>query len=1167
MSRQDRFSWFAARSRGPSFSSGARSSRPRHTRRLRLESLEDRRVLANVTVGNLLDVVNGDTSSIANLIANDGGDGISLREAITAANNTAGGDNVLFDSGVFTGGAANHILLGGTQLLITETLTIDASALAENVTIDAQNSSRIFNKTAGSVTIEGVTLTRGLSSTGGAIFNSSGPLTIRSSTLSGNTSTGVGGAIFNARQTLNIFDSTLTGNVAGSYGGAIDSYMGSVAVIGSTVSGNSANFGGGAAQREGGTLTIRHSTFTDNTAATRGGGVFGLVANLVFDHAIVSGNSSPIGAEVEQRFGSAAVDNYNLFGENTLTTAQALVGVTPGVTDLTATSNGTDPAALASILDTTLADNGGRTLTHALAFASPAFQAGDPGFTPPPDFDQRGAGFPRVQLGRIDIGAFEAQSDALAVDTNSDIVDGDYSAGNLSLREAIGLANAFAGGDTITFDAAVFTGGAANEILLSGTELEITETLTIDASLLSENVTIDAQQASRVLRFSAATGDLTLGGLNIQNGYTTGTTEDGGGVRFDSDGTLSLTGSTVSGNTTTGSFADGGGIIARYGSITLTDSTVSGNDSIDQGGGIFAGGSATLTDSTVSGNDSIDWGGGIYARGTATLTDSTVSGNTSGDRGGGIYTFDGDVTLTGSTVSENTSGARGGGISTSDGDVTLIGSTVSGNTSGVRGGGISTSDGDVTLIGSTVSENSAAGTGGGISTSLGSVVTLTDSTVSGNSSGAQGGGVSGRMVTIDRSTVSGNSASGAGGGIFSPSGPVTLTGSTVSGNTSGGRGGGITALVRASVTLTGSTVGGNTSGDRGGGIYSYFGSVTLTGSTVSGNTTTGSFTNGGGIYTFDGDVTLTGSTVSDNTAAGGASRGGGIFAQDGFVTLTGSTVSSNASGSIGNGGGIYAYSASVTLIGSTVSGNTSGDRGGGINARNGGLTVVGSLIAGNTALGVGNEISNSFGTVSLDAYNLIGDSTQTTAEALVGAVAGATDFLATSNGSNPTALGSILDTTLADNGGPTFTHALPAGSPAIDMGNPAASPGVSGVPLFDQRGDNFGRVQNGRIDIGAFEVRDPVSADFDMDGDIDLFDLLALQRGFGTAAPSAAKSQGDADNDLDVDASDLAEWDAAFGQGALPVTASAVDCFATALSYGVDEDEEDLIDAVFGRWS
>jgi hypothetical protein len=55
---------------------------------------------------------------------------------------------------------------------------------------------------------------------------------------------------------------------------------------------------------------------------------------------------------------------------------------------------------------------------------------------------------------------------------------------------------------------------------------------------------------------------------------------------------------------------------------------------------------------------------------------------------------------------------------------------------------------------------------------------------------------------------------------------------------------------------------------------------------------------------------------------------------------------------------------------------------------------------------------------------------------------------------------------LADNGGPTWTHALKAGSPAIDTGDPAFAP----PPDTDQRGEGFPRVLNGRLDMGAFET-------------------------------------------------------------------------------------------------
>ena len=79
-----------------------------------MEALEDRRLLA-VTVGNESDVVNGDVSSIAALVADDGSDGISLREAIAAANNTAGADEIDFDSQV-----RGTISLTNGQLDITD---------------------------------------------------------------------------------------------------------------------------------------------------------------------------------------------------------------------------------------------------------------------------------------------------------------------------------------------------------------------------------------------------------------------------------------------------------------------------------------------------------------------------------------------------------------------------------------------------------------------------------------------------------------------------------------------------------------------------------------------------------------------------------------------------------------------------------------------------------------------------------------------------------------------------------------------------------------------------------------------------------------------------------------------------------------------------------------
>ena len=93
---------------------------------------------------------------------------------------------------------------------------------------------------------------------------------------------------------------------------------------------------------------------------------------------------------------------------------------------------------------------GGSTPLYPLLAGSPAINMGDPEFIPPAGTDQRGAGFPRVEAGRVDIGAFEAP-DALVVDSNADGPDqvvGDgvcaTATSQCTLRAAIQEANASA---------------------------------------------------------------------------------------------------------------------------------------------------------------------------------------------------------------------------------------------------------------------------------------------------------------------------------------------------------------------------------------------------------------------------------------------------------------------------------------------------------------------------------------------------------------------------------------------------------------------------------------------------------------------------------------------------------------------------------------------------
>jgi len=98
----------------------------------------------------------------------------------------------------------------------------------------------------------------------------------------------------------------------------------------------------------------------------------------------------------------------------------------------------------------------------------------------------------------------------------------------------------------------------------------------------------------------------------------------------------------------------------------------------------------------------------------------------------------------------------------------------------------------------------------------------------------------------------------------------------------------------------------------------------------------------------------------------------------------------------------------------------------------------------------GGNIYNSAGTITSHGYNLSSDNGG-------GYLIGLGDQINTDPVLGP----------LQDNGGPTFTHALLAGSPAIDAGDPNFAP----PPFYDQRGPGFVRVVNGRIDVGSFEIQ------------------------------------------------------------------------------------------------
>jgi hypothetical protein len=263
---------------------------------------------------------------------------------------------------------------------------------------------------------------------GGIAINgdlSASKLVLTNSTVSGNSAQD-GGGIDISYTNASLDNSTISGNTASSGGGGVTNYRETVILTNSTISGNEAQDGGGALNGFGKMFFV-NSTISGNRANSKGGGVYssglltgGLRSDSVFNRTLIAGNTAtvPDGVEVYQLSGGVVTaNNFNLFGDRGSTTAQALGGsgvILFGGSDITATSNGTDPTNLEDILNTTLANNGGPTLTHALPATSPAVDAvTNVNTCPPPAQDQRGITRPQDGNGdggvACDIGSYERQ--------------------------------------------------------------------------------------------------------------------------------------------------------------------------------------------------------------------------------------------------------------------------------------------------------------------------------------------------------------------------------------------------------------------------------------------------------------------------------------------------------------------------------------------------------------------------------------------------------------------------------------------------------------------------------------------------------------------------------------------------------------------------------------
>ena len=277
-----------------------------------------------------------------------------------------------------------------------------------------------------------------------------------------------------------------------------------------------------------------------------------------------------------------------------------------------------------SILDTTLADNGGPTLTQKLVDSSPAINAGDPlfdpnAFDPPLVYDQRGPGFDRVKNGRLDIGAYEGIANPvlpggiLQVGTFDDTLADD---GVWSLREAVMYANSHPGDFTIQLSAGTYTltrQGAAEDAAFTG-DLDVLDNGRL--TILGAGAAATTIDAFGLVDPAIGYGDrifdvhpgapLDLEGITLSGGAapnTGSTSERNGGAIRNSGGLLSIADSDLTAN----SAHYGGGIYNVDGRLIISGTSVSKNTASDSGGAIAVNNSLSaeaisISDSELSDN-------------------------------------------------------------------------------------------------------------------------------------------------------------------------------------------------------------------------------------------------------------------------------------------------------------------------------------------------------------------------------------------------------------------------------------------------------------------------------------------------------------------------------------------------------------------------------------
>jgi len=960
---------------------------------------------------------------------------VSAGGVLTVSNST-------FSKNISSGGAGGGLMIGTATT--SDACTISNCVFDENTTTSSGAGLRVFAKI--NLLVTDCTFFKNSStSAGGAVFLSDfggKTITFERCTFEANTTNNSGGAISTSAAStggvLVLRNSTFVGNTAPAGNGGMfrsfTSFAGTVNIENCTIVGNSASGTGGGV------------SFGGSTTATQ---TLNIVSSVIAKN--IAGSPTATTADLQRSNGVAVA---------TVTVDFSLIGVVPTTPPFTEPNPGSNlKGTTAAPLDPQLlpiGNFGGPTRTAIPSAGSPVIDLGsNPGGLAT---DQRGTGFPRAFNGKVDMGAAEAFNPLPVVSKVS--APAIVTPGGLSYEfdvtftdnTAINVATLGTPGAVTVSGPGFGTPAAATfvkvDINSNGTPRTATYQVTppggswdlADNGLYSINIVggkiFDTDAPTPLSVPPGPAGSFLVG---IPQTFVVNATND---EATDTDGKTSLREAVLKANASAGAdfivfdpvvFATPQTITYALGQINVTDSVT------------ITGPAAQVTLDALSVSNHLN----VSGFGTLNVAVSKmrfISGqrntNALGQNGGSIFGSDENLTVTDCIFEFNKSALAGSAIGLTGGNLTVSKSTFNLNIVefGFNFAGAVHYDGPgvVNITDCTFTSNTGEGSGGALRVANASKLNVVNCTFSVNVSTAANF-IGGAMLINNVAQAS-------------------VTGSTFSGNeqTGGGAGGALAVLGAGTVVVDSSSFTNNKAvGGAGGAIWTRSdttASVTVTRSTIRQNDASG--TDGGGIRIGGNHpLIVTGTLIAENTAAG---RGGGIhFDKGGTLTMTNSTVSGNVAGN--SGGGVYFFEmqAASLIQNSTVANNTaSGVTGGGIAMAaalpGGTLTLSSTIVAGNTNPAAP-DVSADVATGVFGTFNLIGV-----------ADAGNVTFTGANNqtGTLATPLDAKLDV-LASNGGPTQTHALLAGSPALNAGNNLA--GLAG----DQRG--FQRVVGGQTDVGAFE--------------------------------------------------------------------------------------------------